>query len=197
MHIWSLEFDFEEVDSDIEERVNDPDLLPLDLEKEERLRKVNMITGFFLMKTKWERCTRVSEPFLKESEKEIFVHWIRTLNKEVCYRITNMRDDLKTTYLWMREHHKKPVEEVKTDLKVLKVKKYDVCYMSKMEYLEIIVEREYGKDWVFTEAYFQNVELSLLHRIIFSLKKELIRPRSHTLTLEAINRNFRATLIQA
>ena len=33
----TLEFDFEEVDSDVEERVNDPYLLPLDPEKEKRL----------------------------------------------------------------------------------------------------------------------------------------------------------------
>ena len=108
-----------------------------------------------------------------------------------------MRDDLRTAYLWMREHHKKPIEKVKTDLKVLKIKKYDVCQMSNMEYPEITVVREYGRDWVFTEADFQYVELSLFHRIIFLLKREPIRPRSHTLALEAINRYFRATLIQA
>ena len=182
----TLEFDFKEVDSDAEERANEPDLLP-----------INPEIGFFLMKTKWERYTRVSEPFLEKSEKEIFAHWIRPLNKEVCYGITNMRDDLKTTYLWMREHHKKPVEEVKTDLKVLKVKKYDVCHMSRMEYPEITVETEDGKDWVFTEADFWNVELSLFHRIIFLLKREPNRARSHTLGLEDINRHFRATLVQA
>jgi len=60
----TLEFDFEEVDSDAEERVNEPDLLPLDPEKEERLRKMKMGFGFFLRKTKWERYTRVSMPFL-------------------------------------------------------------------------------------------------------------------------------------
>ena len=48
----TLEFDFEEVDSDIEERVNDPDLLPLDPEKEKRLRKMKMSYVFFLRKTK-------------------------------------------------------------------------------------------------------------------------------------------------
>ena len=134
---------------------------------------------------------------MEESEKEIFAHWIRPLNKEVCYGITAMRDHLKTAYLWMREHHKKPIEEVKTDLKVVKVKKYDVCHMSKMEYPKIIVVREDGKYWTFTEADFQNVELSLFHKIIFLLKRESFRPRSHTLALEAINRHFRATLIQA
>ena len=108
-----------------------------------------------------------------------------------------MRDDLKTTYMWMRQHHKKPVEEVKADMKVVKVKKYDVCHMSRMKYQEVTVERENGRDWVFTEVDFQNVELELFHRIIFLLKREPIRPRSHTLTLEAINRHFRATLIQA
>ena len=102
---------------------------------------------------------------------------------------------MKTAYLWMREHHKKPIEEVKTDLKVVKMKKYEVCHMSRMEYPEITVEIEDGRDWVFIEADFQNVELSLFHRIIFLLKREPIRPRSHTLTLEAINRHFRATLI--
>ena len=136
-------------------------------------------------------------PFLEESEKEFFSHWIRPLNKEVCYGIIAMRDDLKTAYLWMREPHKNPFEEVKTDLKVLKVKKYDVCHMSTMEYPEITMKREYGKDSVFIEADFQNVELSLFNRIIFLLKREPIRPRSHTLALEAINRHFRTTLIQA
>jgi len=80
----------------------------------------------------------------------IFAHWLRPLGKEVCYGITTMRDDLKTAYLWMREHHKKPIEKVKTDLKVLKVKNYDVCHMSRIEYLEITVEREDGRDSVFT-----------------------------------------------
>ena len=59
------------------------------------------------------------------------------------------------------------------------------------------MEGEYGKDWVFTKANFQNVELSLFHRIIFLLKREPIRPISHTLALEDINRHFRATLVQA
>ena len=95
----TLGFDFEDVDGDIEEGVNDPNLMPLDPEKEERFRKMKMRSGFFLRKTKWERYTRVSEPYLEESEKEIFAHWIRPLNKEVCYGITNMRDDLKTAYL--------------------------------------------------------------------------------------------------
>ena len=40
-----------------------------------------------------------------------------------------MRDDLKIAYMWMRQHHKKPAEEVKTDLEVVKVKEYDVCHM--------------------------------------------------------------------
>ena len=65
----ALKFDFEDVDSDTEERVNEPDLLPLDPEKEERLRKMKMSAGFFLRKTKWERYTRVSVPYLEESEK--------------------------------------------------------------------------------------------------------------------------------
>jgi hypothetical protein len=99
--------------------------------------------------------------------------------------------------MWMRQHHKKPIEEVKTDFKMVKVKKYEVCHMSKMEYPEITIERTDGRDWVFTEADFQNVELEVFHRIIFLLKREPIRPRSLTLTLEAINRHFRATLIQA
>ena len=73
---------------------------------------------------------------------------------------------------------------------------YDVCHMSKTEYLEITVVREDGKDWVFMEADFQNVELSLFLRIIFFLKKEPVRPRSYTLALEAIIRHFRETLIQ-
>ena len=42
----TLEFDFENVDSDTEERVNAPDLLPLDPEKEERLRKMKMTDSF-------------------------------------------------------------------------------------------------------------------------------------------------------
>ena len=107
-----------------------------------------------------------------------------------------MIDDLKTAYLRMKEHHKKPVEEVKTDLKVLSVKKYDVCHMSNMEYPEITVIREDGNKWVFTEADFQNIELSMCHRIIFMLKRATNRPISHTLTLEAINRHFRTTMIQ-
>ena len=77
----ALKFDFEDVDSVIEERVNEPDLLPLDPEKEERLRKMKMSSGYFLRKTKWERYTRVSVAYLEASEKEIFAHWIRLLNK--------------------------------------------------------------------------------------------------------------------
>ena len=93
----TLEFDFVKVDSDAEERVNEPDLLPLDPEKEEKLRKMKMSSEFFLRKTKGERYTRVYVPYLEESEKEIFAHWIRPLNREVCYGISTMRDDLKTS----------------------------------------------------------------------------------------------------
>ena len=123
---------------------------------------------------------------------EIFAHRFRPLNTEVCYGITTMRDDLKTAYMWM-----KPIEEVKTDLKMVKVKNYEVCHMSKMEYPEITIERADGIDWTFTEADFQNVELEVFHRIIFLLKRAPIRPRPHILALEAIKRHFRATLIQA
>ena len=68
----TLEFDYEYVDSDTEERINAPDLLPLDPKKEERLRRMKMSSGFFIRKTKWERYTRVSVPYLEESKKEIF-----------------------------------------------------------------------------------------------------------------------------
>ena len=54
--------------------MNDLDLLPLDPEKKQRLRNMKMIFGFFLRKTNWEWYTRVSEPFLEESKKEIFAH---------------------------------------------------------------------------------------------------------------------------
>ena len=70
----TIEFNFEEVDSDIEERVNDPDMLPLAPEKEKKLSKIKISSGFFMRKTKWERYIRVSESFLEESEKEIFPH---------------------------------------------------------------------------------------------------------------------------
>ena len=106
----ALKVDFEDVDSYTEERVNEPDLLPLDPKKEERLRKMKMSSRFFLTKTKWERYTRVFVPYLEESEKEIFAHWIRPLNREVYYGITTMWEDLKTAYMWMRQHHKKPIE---------------------------------------------------------------------------------------
>jgi len=85
-----------------------------------------------------------------------------------------MRDKLKTAYMWMRQHHKKPVEGVKTDLKVVKVKKYDVCHMSRMKYPEITVEIEDGRDWVFTEIDFQNVELEF-----FSHNHLLVEKRAH------------------
>ena len=78
---------------------------------------------------------------------------------------------------------------------MVKEKKYEVCHMSRMKYPEITIEREDGIDWVFTEADFQNLELSLFHRIIVLLKREPIRLRSHTFALEDINRHFRATLI--
>ena len=44
----TFEFYFEEIDSDAEERVNEPDLLPLDPEKEERLRKMKMSSRFLI-----------------------------------------------------------------------------------------------------------------------------------------------------
>ena len=50
----ALKFDFEDVDSDTEERANEPELLPLDPEKEERLRKMKMSSRFFLRKTMGE-----------------------------------------------------------------------------------------------------------------------------------------------
>ena len=44
--------------------------------------------------------------------------------------------------MWMRQHHQKPIEEVKTDLKMVRLKKYEVCHMSKMEYPEINIEEK-------------------------------------------------------
>jgi len=63
IHIWRM------LSSDTKERINAPDMLPLDPKKEERLRKMKMSSRFFLRKTKWERYTRVSVPYLEESEK--------------------------------------------------------------------------------------------------------------------------------
>ena len=57
--------------------------------------------------------------------------------------------------------------------------------------------REDNEEWIFIEAYFQNVELSLFHGIVFILRRDTIRPQPHTLALEDIQRHFRATMLQA
>ena len=62
----TLGFDFQDMDSDSEKRVNDVDLMPTDPVKEKKLKRMMMSTGLFLRKTKLEGYNRVSMPYSEE-----------------------------------------------------------------------------------------------------------------------------------
>ena len=115
----------------------------------------------------------------------------------MCYGNTKLYPSLRTAYLYIREHLKKLVKEVRTDLKALYIKGYDVVSLTKLVYPEIRVVREDEEEWSFTAADFQNVELPLFHRIIFILRRETNKPQSKTLALEAIQRHLKATILLA
>ena len=73
------DFDFEELDSGGEgyKRDDVPNFMP------RRVRK----TRNELKETKWERYTRLLDPYVEESTKSIFAYHVRELDQEKCYGI--------------------------------------------------------------------------------------------------------------
>ena len=57
-----MDFDFEELDSDTEDLVEESNIMPYEPKKEKRFKKMKMTTGLFPRKTKWYSYTRVTEP---------------------------------------------------------------------------------------------------------------------------------------
>jgi hypothetical protein len=184
-----FDFDFEECDSDGEGYKGDdvPDLMS------DRPRR----TGKEPRETEWERYTRVTVPYVEEAHKKIFAYHVRELDREKGYGVQNMPEEKKIAYYYMRRNRKKEVSEVRTNLKVKKVVKFDLIKFTCILYPEITVLREDDREWVFTEADFPNVEPLLLRDIIFSLRRDTNRPLEKTMAMEAIMRHLEVTAVIA
>ena len=97
----------------------------------------------------------------------------------------------------MRRNRKKDVAEVRTNLKVKKIEKFDLIKFNCILYPEITVIREDDREWAFTEADFPNVEPLLFRDIILMLRRDTNRPLEKIMAMEAIIRHLEITLVIA
>ena len=108
-----------------------------------------------------------------------------------------MLEEMRTAYNYMRMNNKKPVAEVRTYLKVIKIGRFELVKFTNILYLEITVIREDNREWSFIETDFQNVELLLLRDILFMLRRDTNRQLEKIMALEAILGHLEVTLVIA
>ena len=63
-----------------------------------------------------------------------------------------MPEELRNAYRYMTRNRKRPVEEVRTNLIVLKIEKFELVKFRKIMYPEITAIREDNREWTFSEA---------------------------------------------
>ncbi|KAI3681770.1 hypothetical protein L6452_36574 [Arctium lappa] len=109
--------------------------------------------------SKWER-VRIKVPFLEESQKKIFAHWIRKYDEIVLHGLQSVKNKEKQRelkFVYRKFQHK----YVKTKLKITSVDQILPAYFKKVKYTDFMVTREDGQrfsDWVRKRS----VEINLL-----------------------------------
>ncbi|KAJ9557105.1 hypothetical protein OSB04_011719 [Centaurea solstitialis] len=196
-----VEFDFEKekpVDDVegplLEEVLPQDDLMPVDPKKVELWERMKASSGKFLKRTEWNRFTRAIGKYLEERYKSRFCYHERKLSYVRLYGIENLRKELITEYVHMRKVKKQRREALVSDYKFVAVKSYKTNRLSAYWYPVITFTRDDGKEYVITEADFQDVSFDVIFGILYDLKGKAFRTEEEVIALTAIVRHVKASI---
>ncbi|KAJ9558479.1 hypothetical protein OSB04_013093 [Centaurea solstitialis] len=196
-----VEFDFEKEEpvEDVEgpmleEVLPQDDLMPVDPKKVELWERMKASSGKFLKKTEWNRFTRANEKYLEEKYKNRFRYHERKLSYVKLYGIENLKEELRREYIHMRKVNKQRKEELVSDYKFVAVKSYKTNKLSSYFYPVITFTRDDGKEYVITEADFQDVSYDVIFGILYDLKGKAFRSEEEIIALTTIVRHIKASI---
>ncbi|KAJ9544703.1 hypothetical protein OSB04_024410 [Centaurea solstitialis] len=195
------QFDFEKEESveDVEEPLLEEvlpqnDLMPVDPKKVELWEKMKASSGKFLKRTEWNRFTRANGKYLEEKCKSRFCYHERKLSYVKLYGIENLKEELRREYIYMRKVNKKRKEVLVSDYKFVAVKSYKTNKLSAYFYPVITFTRDDGKEYVITEADFQDASFDVIFGILYDLKGKAFRSEEEIIALTAIVRHVKASI---
>ncbi|KAI3772009.1 hypothetical protein L6452_03183 [Arctium lappa] len=141
---------------------------------------------------KWER-VRINVPFLEESQKKLFAHWIRPYDEVVVHGLQSMTNREKQREILFVYKYVKDAFN-KTKLRIKSVDHIHSCNFKSIKYSFFVVTREDGRQWHFSEANFASLELQDLIFLLRDLKTRTIRPGEVTDALEAVKRYMKCAM---
>ncbi|KAI3735651.1 hypothetical protein L6452_15159 [Arctium lappa] len=142
--------------------------------------------------SKWER-VRIKVPFLEESQKRIFAHWIRKYDEVVIHGLQSVKNKEKQrelVFVYRKFQHKYS----KTKLRIVSVDKIIPAYFMKVKYTDFMVTREDGQQYCFSDADFPCLEPQDLLYILRDLKTRTVRPGEVIYALETVKRYMKCAI---
>ncbi|KAJ9544768.1 hypothetical protein OSB04_024475 [Centaurea solstitialis] len=196
-----VQFDFEKEEAVddvegplLEEVLPQNDLMPVDPKKVELWEKMKASSGKFLKRTEWNRFTRATGRYLEEKYKSRFCYHERKLSYVKLYGIENLKEELRREYIYMRKVNKQRREALVSDYKFVAVKSYKTNRLSTYWYPVITFTRDDRKEYVITEADFQDVSFDVIFGILYDLKGKAFRSEEEIIALTAIVRHVKASI---
>ncbi|KAJ9538026.1 hypothetical protein OSB04_030759 [Centaurea solstitialis] len=196
-----VQFDFEKEEAAddvegplLEEVLPQNDLMPVDPKKVELWEKMKASSGKFLKRTEWNRFTRATGRYLEEKYKSRFCYHERKLSYVKLYGIENLKEELRREYIYMRKVNKQRREALVSDYKFVAVKSYKTNRLSTYWYPVITFTRDDRKEYVITEADFQDVSFDVVFGIFYDLKGKAFRSEEEIIALTAIVRHVKASI---
>ncbi|KAI3696573.1 hypothetical protein L6452_28950 [Arctium lappa] len=142
--------------------------------------------------SKWER-VRIKVPFLEESQKRIFAHWIRKYDEVVIHGLQSVKNKEKQrelVFVYRKFQHKYS----KTKLRIVSVDKIIPAYFMKVKYTDFMVTREDGQQYCFSDVDFPCLEPQDLLYILRDLKTRTVRPGEVIDALETVKRYMKCAM---
>ncbi|KAJ9566173.1 hypothetical protein OSB04_002139 [Centaurea solstitialis] len=196
-----VQFDFEKEEAVddvegplLEEVLPQNDLMPVDPKKVELWEKMKASSGKFLKRTEWNRFTRATGRYLEEKYKSRFCYHKRKLSYVKLYGIENLKEELRREYIYMRKVNKQRREALVSDYRFVAVRSYKTNRLSTYWYPVITFTRDDGKEYVITEADFQDVSFDVIFGILYDLKGKAFRSEEEIIALTAIVRHVKASI---
>ncbi|KAI3729154.1 hypothetical protein L6452_17805 [Arctium lappa] len=142
--------------------------------------------------SKWER-VRIKVPFLEESQKKIFAHWIRKYDEVVLHGLQSMKSKEQQREL-IFVYKKFQVKNNKTKLKITSVDQILSSFFMKVKYSDFMVTREDGQKYCFFEADYPFLKPQDLLFILRDLKTRTNRPGEVIDALETVKRYMKCAM---
>ncbi|KAJ9538998.1 hypothetical protein OSB04_031731 [Centaurea solstitialis] len=126
--------------------------------------------------------------------KSRFCYHERKLSYVKLYGIENLRKELIREYVHMRKVNKQGRAVLVSDHRFAVVKSYKTNRLSAYYYPVITFTRDDGKEYVITEADFQDVSFDVIFGILYDLKGKAFRSEEEIIALTAIVRHIKASI---